>query len=524
MSLDTLINVLNIKVSYSKLHLLARSYIYIYIRTIIASPVITKDGESHMSVFSNIIWNSLAQHGVPSVTYQSNPDVWLWVGSNNPTHTHTPTSTLHPHPPIDMPTGLTIYNHFIKLLQYMCMSRCKLLSRMEQNCFPYWGNTGAHIADSIDKGIFRTFLNNNMEKEEEEKEDSTDRKAQEMNKQPTKYFALWMGSQVTSFMDIYMSLQLEHKLVQGNELDYYYFYWDYIMNIKVYVMEQIKQCAYQADVDRYMLSRQVYEEQLLLHQSSLQGSKKKSSSKNGKNSNSIDNATLPLPPLPLPTAPVIPKQPVTTVNDLIIKVKAQLFRAYVRILLAGVGLDINTVIKRQNIYTTWELKYMQRFKAFQVCMNAGFVPYNEYLNGISKYGSVTDIRLLLENANICLSNIKLYNDAKKVISVPGVTPSPALPTAWVQVIRSLEDDQFTILYKIAISSIIQLKPILTSITNNNTTGGGGDYKPVTSSTNTTGGGGDYKPVTSSTITITITKSVLFMDYKYSPYYPIISIL
>ena len=274
-------------------------------------------------------------------------------------------------------------------------------------------------------------------------------------------------------MDMYLSLQVEQKLVMTNELDYYYYYWDYVVNIKSYVMEQLKQAAHRAEVEAYLTAKQAYDAQVQA----------------GKKAKKKGAAAL--------VEPVPPKQPMLAISDLIIKIKTQLLRGYLRTVLAATGMNASSVVKRQNIYTTWELKYGQRFKAFESCVNTGYVPFHKYLSGIAEYGGTSNIKLLLENASICYGNIKLYNDAKKMLLAPG-TLSP-----WAQVARSLEEAQFANILKISITNVLQLKPILSSLAAAPAVVADDNVKVST-------------PVLSS--------SELIVDYKLSPCFPVMQLV
>ena len=106
------------------------------------------------------------------------------------------------------------------------------------------------------------------------------------------WFSWWVLTITTQVMDLYMSLTLRLDLIDVNEYDSFYWYWDYICNAGSHTMEKLR-------TNRYLLDKLIYqsiendrEKAILI--ADQQSKKNKGKGKQSKNAVTI--APLPAPP------------------------------------------------------------------------------------------------------------------------------------------------------------------------------------------------------------------------------------
>jgi len=61
----------------------------------------------------------------------------------------------------------------------------------------------------------------------------------------------WTLIHTSALMDVHMGLQMELDLLSANELDYYLWYWDYILNSRVYAINQLRESRYKLELTLY---------------------------------------------------------------------------------------------------------------------------------------------------------------------------------------------------------------------------------------------------------------------------------
>jgi len=425
LSLDELIQFLHERASSNSLHLLVRSYIYVYLRALLAAttahattnPAITAaapaGGACRHSVATSCIVNSMSNAGIPReyILYQKE-GTHEWLGI---THGDSDTAAMGT-PAMATYSNSLLVNHVNKLIQYMCMSRAKLPLRLEASVFPFWGNAGAATARGVD--YYCT------------EEDVDDQGQVGKGVLPKwDFFFHWMGIQLGTFFDMFMGLQVENELVQSAELDYFYWYWDYINNFKSYLMDQMK------------TFRVAYEELFIRKGFNYKTKRLADLKKKG-------------------TSPAPTYYPNNA--ELVLKARGQVLRGYMRTMLLCTTLKVHRCTKFQSPFTSWEFRYWTRFKAFAQCATASYLPYSEYMKAVAQFGDV-DAQTILSTAVTCFGNVKQYQDARRVLAEKQAA-SPFFPvyctplgTPALQALRKqMVDAQWKLLLKLSIMNSLNL--------------------------------------------------------------------
>lgn len=373
--LDDMVEFLQQKASSNTMHVLARSYVNVYFRALLASTITVTKGNtvSHYSVATSTIINSMCNSGIPReyILYQKEGAHELLGVSQTVDGIPVGTGSVATY------SNSLLVNHVNKLVQYMCMSRAKLPQRLEANVFPFWGNQGAALARGAD--YYRSDQDQDV-LAEVERGSNAFVKGELMPK--LDFFFQWMGLQLGTFMDMYMALQIENDLVQTSELDYFYWYWDYLNNFKSYLMDQMKAC------------RVAYEELFLI----------KSFDEKTRKLVAIKKRVGARPPSYYPNN-----------AELYLKARGQVCRGYLRTMLLCSSLKVHKCTKFQSPFTSWEYRYWTRFKAFTQCATTSFLPYSDYMKAINDFGSI-DAQTILSTAVTCFGNVRQYQDARKVLS------------------------------------------------------------------------------------------------------------
>jgi len=205
-----------------------------------------------------------------------------------------------------------------------------------------------------------------------------------MEDDPKQLWCCMWALQITSLlMDLHMVLLVEMELLSVSELDYFYWYWDYICTSRVHSLETLRQLRYQFDLIIYDAKVEEIKANERKKQSEgvgASGNKKKSSSKavRGKGGQSNLSADSPAPALPVAPAP-----PDASAEELLYRGRGQQCRGLFRMLTAAVELEV--IDKTECRYTSWSFRFDQRFRAFQSIPNPPLLHYSDYaavvLNG-----------------------------------------------------------------------------------------------------------------------------------------------
>lgn len=177
------------------------------------------------------------------------------------------------------------------------------------------------------------------------------------------------------------------------------------------------------------------------------------------------------------SSPVPVLKPPST-DELLTKAKGHMCRGLFRELI-GIE-EMGCITKTENPYTSWETRFLQRFRAFQSVQNPPPLAFSEYLN-IFKKDIVIDKKELFSSSNICYQNAKMFADsARKQLSVintmctkeeamtaafansaalQGFTPPSALVLK-----NSLEEEKLIISFtKVSLTNIVNLTRVVSAL-------------------------------------------------------------
>lgn len=177
----------SMNVSYSKMHLLARC---LYVSFI---------GIQCNQRMPELVTRSMIELGiVPVILEQFDPICNKWL------------SVLH----------LVC----LETLRTLCVNRNRLLSRLD-NLLNNWGVI-VRESSYIDQQFHA-----------------------DSNGGCRQWLSSWCTCQGTLLMELYLSLAMEMELVHGTELDYYYWYWDYICSSNTWAYQNLRKTRGQYDLD-----------------------------------------------------------------------------------------------------------------------------------------------------------------------------------------------------------------------------------------------------------------------------------
>ena len=92
--------------------------------------------------------------------------------------------------------------------------------------------------------------NNNNSNSTDDTQQQQQRSSNSVNRQW--WFSWWVLTITTQVMDLHMSLSLRLDLIDVNEYDSFYWYWDYICNAASHTMEKLR-------TNRYLLDTLIYQ-------------------------------------------------------------------------------------------------------------------------------------------------------------------------------------------------------------------------------------------------------------------------
>jgi len=354
--------------SSRRIHLLPRSALYALLAAICHG-----GGSTTMSY---LLQKSMLQRGIPFVLVRGELIAQQWLTGN-------PTSAAW------------------ETLRWLCSNRDKLLGRVE-NCFSLWGIVGGEGA----------FVDDQFNYEEE---DSNQR-----------WFSVWCIILVTTVVDVYFTLLAEADLLELDELDYFYWYWDYVLSTNVWAVNKLKDSKLALEVDVLKLRLQRQKQELHGDKSaekpqieSSDAATKKSKKSKSKQKRAADRAaqgisastsstaaseepTLPpgpRKPLAVELADLAPGPPDLTrlperdppsADEALLRAKALLCKGLFRGLLMLSDSPTHTsavpflLDKSGSRYTSREHKFEQRFKPLRCITNPPMLSYSDILATVAK--------------------------------------------------------------------------------------------------------------------------------------------
>lgn len=212
----------------------------------------------------------------------------------------------------------------------------------------------------------------------------TDKKARDQM-EAVPWFRYWTLCTVTQIIDQFFGLMMEAEIVAVSELDYFYWYWDYICNSRCWALEKFRAIEF----DR---AQRDYHEAIERHNKLERENKHK---KKGK----------PKDLCPVPTEPVAA---LASADEICMKAKSQLCRGQCRMHLAAAALGIGAAVKTEHKHTSWPLVFAKRFAALAAMHNPAFLSYEEYMATVMNVAG--DSSALVEEANVSFNNVKKYMD------------------------------------------------------------------------------------------------------------------
>ncbi len=192
------------------------------------------------------------------------------------------------------------------------------------------------------------------------------------------WFSHYTMISTCSLMDLHMLLLVEMDLVDVTELDYFYWYWDFICSSWLYAYEGLRTLHYNNQVNNYELALKSNQD------------KKKNKAK-------------PLPPVPT-------KEPMG-IYEFIIRGHSHICKGLFRMFI--IAAELALVTKTENKYVSWDTRFTARFRGFESISNPPMLKYVDFVNLIEnsrsqgESGGKIDVSLVINSAT------ESFNDAKK---------------------------------------------------------------------------------------------------------------
>ena len=216
------------------------------------------------------------------------------------------------------------------------------------------------------------------------------------------YVSNWTVLLVSILMDTHMGIVVEADLLAPSELDYFYWYWDYVLSVKAYTLVMLKELNFKLKMDSY-------NEMKLSSIEALKALKanKSSNSKKDKNRNKMKSELQRIIDEPIPM-----KDDNFSIDELVTKARSSIYKGLYKLyfLLSSIGLND----KKDNLYTTWNHRFEFRFRAFLPIITPSPVDYETYRTTSLAIGqqSVEDI---LSSVSASFKSAKsLLDGARKI--------------------------------------------------------------------------------------------------------------
>lgn len=314
-------------------------------------------------------------------------------------------------------------------IKALCTNRNKLLSKLEQ-VLKVWATVtteSVYVDDQLRLSL-----------EENDYSNSCGKNSSSSRQQ---WFSSWSCFLCSVIMDQYMLLLVEMKLLENYELDYFYWYWDYITSVAIRSIEILKDLqfsylisAYEIDMNEYALQQQKYLEYISTN--TISGGNKKKKNKNKVKTTNINTGNSSSTAIEAavdggksdvvvePVKPILPSKTPPSKYELFVRGKGQLVRGIFRTLKGAQQLGL--ISKAENRFTSWDYKFSQRFQAFHDIKNPPQLSHDDFLKSIggnssatnannskentTVYDLVIDVNSIQSAASICYQNARKYYD------------------------------------------------------------------------------------------------------------------
>jgi hypothetical protein len=216
----------------------------------------------------------------------------------------------------------------------------------------------------------------------------------------------WALVQTAGIMDLHMGLLVESDVLGAQELDYFFWYWDYICTTKSFAISRLRDQRYALDMTVFSTAVERWKAS---EAEAAAVANKAGKKKNNKASKGVPASTP--PNLPTPTKRAM------TVDEMMVTGRAQLNRALFR--MAIVYGQVGLVDKAENRFMSWNCRFELRFKAFRGITNPPMLSHTDFYRTVHNRGSEQsqpatevpiDVHPVLAGAGVCFQNARKYLD------------------------------------------------------------------------------------------------------------------
>ena len=248
--------------------------------------------------------------------------------------------------------------------------------------------------------------------------------------QPVTWFTYWTCVQVTALMDLHMCVVVEGDLLTLQEMDYFYWYWEYICASRLWTFTNIRNWRNQLDGIRYCTRREEAEKIVSKAQLLKKAKRKKDLAAMSTELQVAQQTLLEQPPTPV----------VLTPDELVTRLKSQLcgamYRLYVALNLMGAK---NTSKTSFPFGPDWAGRFEQRFIAFTVIPYLPMMSFEKYRHDTEVVtekrdpGAIIDVvENAYKNARNYLQDVRQYHkyiSEKPDLLYQVMGPHDILPTS-----------------------------------------------------------------------------------------------
>lgn len=221
--------------------------------------------------------------------------------------------------------------------------------------------------------------------------DTTFNKQNDIQDERQQWCLYWVTVVTSQLMDFHMGLIAEAGLLAVNEMDYFYWYWDFICTTRITTQEKLRSLKHECECS-------IFEVALLNEAEELQRADKeaqragggKKGKKKGKtpqamtvsSSEKLSEAILVAAKDSLKAKGILPPQPhiMCTVEEYYTKGRGQLCRGIFRILY--ICAEFGLIDKTENKYMSWDWKFANRFRAFHSIQSPGMLSYADFMRTV----------------------------------------------------------------------------------------------------------------------------------------------
>ncbi len=308
LSADELLN-LAAELSESRMHVVARS---LFVGVLFSlSPRLEQ-----------MLQLSMSRHGLPNSIVHSALVEQQWLGGN-------PSSALWEN------------------LKALCVNRNMLLSRME-TVLATWG---AVCTEAL-------YIDDQFRREN----GIADGPA---------WSSTWSSILSAQAMDLHLGLLAELGVLGAQELDYFFWYWDFVCTSRAFAMERLRQ--HRSDLDHQIYLGAVERRKGLVVAAEEEAKARKASGKKNKNAREVSV---------VPPVVAQPEQRDPTVEEHLCRGRGQMCRGLFRMLV--VAHQLGLVDKVENRFMSWEARFALRFKAFKNVPQPPLLCYTDFLKTLLK--------------------------------------------------------------------------------------------------------------------------------------------